>query len=214
MAPPSEAGLDIMLSVLRNGQKEKEAKPVFRYFEWLSLGEPEHEPKAFYETFYAVRSILNQLLARVERPDDYRYWELSVLSAGLYPIDNTRVKPVEITAFGDGPLAQEIHIQDGRLEFGPSSLLRGFQNVFTGVEMARLRRCPVCTAFFYAVRANKGACDKHLILARTWKIREKTPEYRKNWQINKLVKSGRSLDVARATVVFRSKTRNSATGGN
>jgi hypothetical protein len=43
-------------------------------------------------------------------------------------------------------------------------------------------------------------------LERTWKIRKKTPEYRENWQINKLMKSGfGSRVVARAVVVSRRK---------
>jgi hypothetical protein len=193
VAAPAQAQLDVMISVF---QRAKRRRLFFTTFAELPAYSAEQQAREFYEIFYAVRSPLDKLVAR--------------------SIDNTRVKPVEIVEFGRGPLTEELHVIDGRLRFRASLLRQSFQGAFTGVELARIRRCPVCTGFYYAVRANKGACDKHLVLARTWKIRKKTPEYRENWQINKLMKSGRfgSRLVARAVVASRRRSRNSTTGGD
>jgi hypothetical protein len=52
-----------------------------------------------------------------------------------------------------------------------------FKHAISGLELERLRRCPVCRRVYYAWRNNKGACDAHLGLARTWRKRDKTREY-------------------------------------
>ena len=237
IAPPAQAPLSASMSthsaysykivfetareVFRRARQVKEVRLFITY---AAAAEEDKREREFYEIFFAVRSILNQLLAREERPDDYRYWELRALSPVPLP-GASPLKPVEITCFGGGPLTEEIHIQDGRdakgkpvsrLKFSSSSLLQGFQDAFRDVELARLRRCPVCTGFYYAVRENKGACDNagHLVLVRTWNHRKKTPEYRENWRINKLVKSGFPLSKARAAIVSRKKARNSIMRGD
>ena len=180
----------------------------------LVIGGEEHGAKKFNEIFYAVRSILNQLLARGERPEDYRPGYLKALSGGVITTtDDNALTPVEIARLG-GPLTEQIYVENGILKFCSSSLLGDFRAAFTDVELSRLRRCKVCTAFYYAARENKGACDKHLVLARTWKIRGKTPEYRENWRINKLVKSGFPLSKARAAIVSRRTAGNSKMRGN
>ena len=97
---------------------------------------------------------------------------------------------VDRAARAGGFLNQKI----GRNFVPRDHILEGFRRAFTGVDLARLRRCPVCTGFYYALRANKGACDKHVGLARIWKIRQKTPEYRERWRNKRLVKQGRMME--------------------
>jgi hypothetical protein len=66
-----------------------------------------------------------------------------------------------------------------------------FQQAFKGLDVTRLRRCPLstCGRIFYAKRANSGACDEHLALARTRRSRnpELKRQYEQTRQINQLV---------------------------
>ena len=145
---------DAMMSVFQRAKRER---LLLAHFAGWPGQSPENRAKEFHEIFYAVRSILNQLLARKERPEDYRSRYLKALSGGaITTTDDGPLAPVEIARFGGGPLTEEIHIVAGCLEFHSSLLLEGFRNAFKGVELARLYRCPVCTAFYYAIRANKG----------------------------------------------------------
>lgn len=203
---------DAIMSVFQRAKRER---LLLAHFAGWPGQSPENRAKEFHEIFYAVRSILNQLLARKERPEDYRSRYLKALSGGaITRTDDGPLAPVGIARFGGGPLTEEIHIVAGCLEFHSSLLLEGFRNAFKGVELARLYRCPVCTAFYYAVRKNKGACDQHLVLARTWEFRKKTQKYRENWRINKLVKSGFPLSKARAAIVSRRTAGDSTMRGN
>ena len=201
--------------VFRRAQQAKEVRVFITY---AAAGEEDKREREFYEIFYAVRSILNQLLARMEQPEKYRPWALKALSGGsITTTDDGALTPVDIAHLG-GPLTEQIYIRNGLLEFSSSLLLHGFRRAFAGVELDRLRRCPVCTGFYYAVRKNKGACDgdngKHLVLVRTWDNRKKTEEYRENWRVNKLVKSGKPLSEARAAIASRKRARNPKMRGN
>ena len=205
--------LDEIKSALRRARQVKDVR-FLTLTAPLVIGGEEHGAKKFNEIFYAVRSILNQLLARKERPEDYRFRYLKALSGGaITTTDEDPLAPVEIARLG-GPLTEQIYVENGILKFCSSSLLGDFRNAFTDVELSRFRRCEVCTAFYYAARKDKGACDQHLVLARTWEFRDKTAEYRENWRINKLVKLGFGLSKTRAAIVSRRKAGNSTMRGN
>ena len=189
-----------MKSILRRA-RQSQGVPLSIPYAMYAIEGGEHWAREFYEFFHVVRSVLNQLVARTEHPESYQYWELKALSpieraAGvIIPEDsvNEVLRPVEILPL-DGPLTEKIHLPNGFLEFRSSMLLEKLRRAFTGVELARLKRCPVCTGFYYALRANKGACDKHVGLARIWKIRQKTPEYRERWRNKRLVEQGRMME--------------------
>jgi hypothetical protein len=192
IASPTQAPLDAMKSILRRA-RQSQGVPLSIPYAMYAIEGGERWAREFYEFFHAVRSVLNQLVARREHPESYQYWELKALSAldraaGVtIPEDseNEVLRPVDILPLG-GPLTEQIHVQKGLLEFRSSILLENLRRALTGVELARLRRCPVCTGFYYALRANKGACDKHVGLARIWKIRQKSPEYRERWRNKRL----------------------------
>jgi len=74
---------------------------------------------------------------------------------------------------------------DGAIGFLPNPAWRAFMQALRGANGARLRRCPICSELYFAVRDNKSACDKHLVLARTWRKRGKLPEYKKNRDFRK-----------------------------
>ena len=78
-------------------------------------------------------------------------------------------------SFLSAGLGELIRVEDGRVKFIASGLLARFKRDFDGIEVARLKRCPICRAFYYATRSNKGACNEHLGLARIRRLREKIP---------------------------------------
>jgi len=55
---------------------------------------------------------------------------------------------------------------NGRLHIKPDPTWQQFTDALEAVDASRLRRCPECTAIFYAVRNNTLACPKHTALAR------------------------------------------------
>ncbi len=69
---------------------------------------------------------------------------------------------------------------DGRVSFQPEPNLSRFKSALEGVEISRVRRCPLCGKFYYAVRDNKGACDAHLDRARV--ERGRNPELRAKYE--------------------------------
>jgi hypothetical protein len=97
----------------------------------------------------------------------------------------------------------------GRIRSEPYMFVNAFREVMEGLEIARIRRCPVadCGKFFYAVRFNTGACNKHLARVRVQRGRD--PQLRRQYeetrQINRRVHRGMPLDQARAEV--RNKKR-------
>jgi hypothetical protein len=185
-----KVAFDTAREVFRRAQQAKEVRVFITY----AAGEEDKWEREFYEIFYTVRSTLNQLLARIEHPQNYRPWALKALSAGtITTTDGGALTPVDIAHLG-GPLTEQIHIKNGCLKFNSPLLLHGFRRAFTDVKLERLRRCPVCTGFYYALRANKGACDEHLGLERVLKNRQKTPEYRERWRNKRLVKQGRMME--------------------
>ncbi len=78
-----------------------------------------------------------------------------------------------------------------------------------GAGALRIRRCPVCGRFYYAVRTDRGACDEHLARARVQRGRD--PELRRRYKetcrINRLVRDGMPLDKAKAEVQRQRRKR-------
>jgi hypothetical protein len=101
-----------------------------------------------------------------------------------------------------GPFNLRFIDNGGVWKSSSSPLLDRLREAIDGVELTRLRRCPVCCKFYYAIRSNKGACDEHLGVARVWRLRKKIPEYNENRQVNRLVrKRNYSIGEARAVVM-------------
>jgi hypothetical protein len=83
-----------------------------------------------------------------------------------------------------------------------------FQQTFNRLDVARLRRCPLpnCRKIFYAKRANTGACDEHLSIARTQRSRALKRQYEETRQINQLTRKN-GLSYKEATAKVRNKPR-------
>ncbi len=83
-----------------------------------------------------------------------------------------------------------------------TSAFEGLNSALVDVQPNRIRRCPVCQDFFYAARANKGACDEHLARARVQRGRD--PELRRRYEqtrrINRLVRHGKPIGEAKSEV--------------
>jgi len=80
------------------------------------------------------------------------------------------------------------------------------------VETRRIRTCPVCQSFYYAVRGNTGACDEHQTLARTRRTRdpELRRQYKKAMQINRLTRAGIPIGEATARIQAKATRRRKA----
>ena len=101
-----------------------------------------------YELFRAVR----QILASTE-------W-----------LKTTRGITIQRFSFLNAYVFSRNH-RTGRLSVTPWPVLQEFITALHDLEDDRLRRCPVCGGFFYAIRANTQACEAHRILARVRKNR-------------------------------------------
>ncbi len=113
----------------------------------------------------------------------------------------------------DFPLPHRLYQRWGRIVIDPEplSFAETFRKAIEGLEVARIRRCPVadCGKFFYAVRFNTGACNQHLARARVQRGRdtELRRQYEETRRINRLVRDGRPLDKAKAEVKTNRRKR-------
>jgi len=110
-------------------------------------------------------------------------------------------EPAWVEHYDSVPFNMTYFIEDndnGRVRFAPDPLLAEFKKALEGTEISRMRRCPICGNFYYAVRDNKGACDKHLARARVERGRD--PELRKKYEKNR--KRDRAAKVAKAAGKF------------
>jgi hypothetical protein len=60
-----------------------------------------------------------------------------------------------------------------------------FYQALQGLNIQRLRRCPICGRIYYAVRKDLAACPEHLKLARSRRERGKLPEYTASRRLRK-----------------------------
>jgi hypothetical protein len=156
--------------------------------------------RAFYRFFFDIRSALDWLVEAVDvAPLDSR-----LTPQGLW------ISSKEKVVFASSGL-QTVGVDKGKVHFEDNREWIRFREALEGVEVKRLRRCPVCQRIYYAVRDNKGACDLHLDVARVRRHRdpESRRKYEKTRKINRLVKTRLPLSQARMLVESRSKN-----GGN
>jgi hypothetical protein len=121
--------------------------------------------REFYEFFWTVRRAFEWMVDTWAARDQ---WIDGFGLKGESPLSRFRV-----------PAAQEISMdRRGLISFMEDKPIWWlFRYAVEGLELERLRRCPVCHRIYYAGRKNKGACDQHLDLARVWRKRGKLPEY-------------------------------------
>jgi hypothetical protein len=129
----------------------------------------------FYSLFYSVRSLLSDLIDAHDKPGSKS--ALALLGATPGPLAGV-VQTVPVCFIP----VQHAVILGGIISFYEDSNWSLFKTAIAGVEVSRLRRCPVCCRIYYAIRANKRACDDHLALAAVWRARGKAPTYRSSRQ--------------------------------
>jgi hypothetical protein len=75
---------------------------------------------------------------------------------------------------------------------GKAQIDAGLLTALEGVEVARIRRCPICERFFWAGRADQKACSKKCNQTRRVRLwREKYQETYKQRRLKKAEKKGR-----------------------
>lgn len=156
------------------------------------LHKREDAAQIVYKFFFDVRSALDWVAEAREVS----------LGQGL-PSASISTKPQVV--FGSG--SQIITVHEGKVLFEDNREWTRFREAIRGVEIRRLRRCPVCRRIYYAVRDNKGACDLHLDVARVRRHRdpESRRKYEKTRKIMRLVRTGLPLSKARAAVESRAR---------
>jgi len=178
---PSEADPELMLLVLEKGAGLNRSdtinmatKPMgslfFPFGAIFDIGEGAHD---FYQFFWIVRSAFEWM---VDTWENRANWPDILGSKGEDPFSSFPI-----------PSAQRISISKwGFAYVQENPVWLYFTQAISGLELKRLRRCPVCRRIYYAWRNNKGACDTHLGLARTWRKRDKTPEYNDSRRFRKM----------------------------
>jgi hypothetical protein len=123
----------------------------------------EKRPRAIYGLFYAVRKALAALVESK--------------AEGMVNLWTSTRKTVHWETGGI------IHVE-------PDAYHDGFIRALENAEIDRIKRCPICGAFFWAKPKNKGACSrKCLVRNRVRKWREKQSGYEANRRINKEARS-------------------------
>jgi hypothetical protein len=128
----------------------------------------------FYEFFWTVRRALE--------------WMIDTWAARDRWVDGFGLKGKSPLSSFPIPAAQGISMSrsSGSIFFSEDKpIWWAFRQAVDGLELERLRRCPVCRRIYYAWRKNKGACDEHLALARVWRKRGKLSEYKANRRFRK-----------------------------
>jgi hypothetical protein len=100
--------------------------------------------------------------------------------------------------------------EDGLISFDPDPFWLHFQKALHKADPMRVRRCPHCGNFYFAVRSNTGACNEHLARVRMQRSRdpERRRQYEETRRINRLVHQEKmELKLARAKVQRRQRRR-------
>lgn len=146
-----------------------------------------------YSLFHAVRAALGAIAEACakERPaaqisSTGSVGEAaSIVAVQLRSVNFTiPLAPTETVAFVE---------QDGTLQFHHRDMYREFLRSIEGVEVTRLRRCPVCGRFFWAQREDKSACSARC--GDTYRVRfyrDRAPKYAANRRQNRRVKKART----------------------
>jgi hypothetical protein len=176
LPPPWEASAELMDRILVTSAGLKQIGstlaatrfPAYLFFPMGAIFDRAQAAREFYRFFWTVRSSLEWMIETWANRD---HWPES--------LESKRESPS--SSFGI-PFAQQITMNR---RSGKVSVLEGppwgaFKMAIDGLELERLRRCPVCRQIYYAGRKNKGACDQHLGLARVRRKRGKTAEYNEN----------------------------------
>jgi hypothetical protein len=72
--------------------------------------------------------------------------------------------------------------ENGRICFQPEPLRWAFKAALDGAETRRIRRCPICSKFFYAVRGTQKACSPRCNATRrvrAWRAKQAQYEYKR-----------------------------------
>jgi hypothetical protein len=169
---PWEADMKLMQLVLERGARPERSDTISiatktmgqMFFPFGAIFDVERGAHDFYAFFWTVRSAFEWM---VDTWTDRENWPDFIGSNGQHPISSFAI-----------PSDQAISMSKlGLVVLQDNPVWQLFRGAIQLLDLGRLRRCPVCRRIYYAWRANKGACDQHLGLARVWRKRGKLPEY-------------------------------------
>ena len=89
----------------------------------------------------------------------------------------------------------EIWVHNGLLVTSFVDPYVDFLTALSGVELARVRQCGVCSQFFFALRKDQQACSKRCNATRRvrdWRVNQARHEYRRKLRASGLLKSKRT----------------------
>jgi len=120
------------------------------------------ESRKLIDTHRSVRDFLEGIPAMEPR-------DTGEFSEGPFGADEEKEFPMMFSA---------CRAENGRIHFAPDPLRAHFMTALEGVETRRIRRCPICDKFFYAVRGTQKACSQRCNATRRVRAwREKQSEY-------------------------------------
>lgn len=85
-------------------------------------------------------------------------------------------------------------VENGRLLFSLGNTL----DVLQGVEVQRIKECPICREIFWAARIDQPACSRHTGTWRARRWRQVSPERRQRYKIQRVRKENRAAMYAKS----------------
>jgi len=79
----------------------------------------------------------------------------------------------------------EVWIRNGSITTNWFDPVKAFLDALESVEAMRVRKCPVCTNFFYAVRKDQKSCSKRcnaVRRVRSWRANQARHEYKRKFK--------------------------------
>jgi hypothetical protein len=183
---------------------ERSANPLLGMFS-LEKGRAEHRaesPTEFVRRFEssavsripAITASLDLALLRINADQAHRFLHLVDRIAEMLHTLVATAAPRVLRAAGDTPLLvnrlyetpsmsrSEIWIREGRVETHWVDPYKDFLGALEGVEPGRVRQCPECRRFFFALRKDRQACSKRCNSSRRvreWRANQARYEYRR-----------------------------------
>jgi len=142
-----------------------------------------------------ITDTLDLQLLREDSDHARRFLDLvGEIAAALHTLVNAATNPEVLKAVDKAPLRirrlyetpaasrSEIWIFKGTVTTRWVDPFKDFLAALEGVEVVRLRQCPICSRFFYALRKDQKACSKRCNAARRerdWRANQSSYEYQR-----------------------------------
>lgn len=144
--------------------RTKQNATLARGFLGFRSDHDEQAGREFYWLFWSVRTALESLIEAWAHREQWADLKGTGAQSTAFQVQFPGVQTISLN-------------KDGDVSLNENPVVEMFKKAIEGIDLSRLRRCPVCSRIYYAERKNKQACDQHLALARLWRLRGKLPEY-------------------------------------